>query len=251
VTLASEALTRVQLCGPLLVERDEQRLDGRLPGRQGRLLFAYLTVHRHRVVDRAELVEAVWPTGAPASSDTALNALLSKLRAVLGEGILPRGATLRLELGSAWVDVEVAAAAIHRAESAVALGEWVRAWGPALVALFVAEREFLPGEDAGWVDEQRRQLGELRLRALDSYAAAALGIGGTELAAANRAARQLVQLAPFRESGYRYLMQALARQGNVAEALGVYSSLCDLLRDELGAVPSPSTRAVYEELVVS
>ena len=116
------------------------------------------------------------------------------------------------------------------------------------MTLFVAERELLPGEDAPWIDEQRHQLAELRLRALECYAAVGLNLAGTELSAAIRASRQL---SPLRESGHRCLMQALARQGNVAEALRVYSGLCDLLRDELGVSPSAPTRAVYEELVLA
>jgi SARP family transcriptional regulator, regulator of embCAB operon len=112
--------------------------------------------------------------------------------------------------------------------------------GPALTALFVAEREFLPGEDTPWIDEIRHQLTELRLRALECYGAAGLGLGGTELAGAVRAGRQLTRLAPLRESGYRYLMQALAAQDNLAEALGVYGQLSDCLRDQLGVSPSPA-----------
>ena len=113
------------------------------------------------------------------------------------------------------------------------------------MALFVAERDFLLDEDADWIDVERRRLAELRLRALECYGTAGLGIGGTELAAAVRAGRRLVELAPLRESGYRCLMLALAAQGNQAEALRVYSGLCDTLRDELGVSPSaaraPST----------
>jgi DNA-binding SARP family transcriptional activator len=133
----------------------------------------------------------------------------------------------------------------------VAQLDWTRAWGPALTALFVAERDFLPGEDAPWIDEIRHQLTELHLRALESYAAAGLGIGGTELAAAVRAGRQLTRLAPLRESGYRYLMQALAAQGNVAEALGVYRQLSACLRDELGVSPSPATRELHQHLLAA
>ena len=59
----------------------------------------------------------------------------------------------------------------------VAQQDWRRAWGPAQVALFVAERGFLPGEDAGWVGETRNQLSVLHLRALEAYAATELGIG--------------------------------------------------------------------------
>jgi hypothetical protein len=75
----------------------------------------------------------------------------------------------------------------------------------------VAERGFLPGEEALWIDEIRHQLKVLRLRALECYAAAGLGIGGTELAAAVRAGRQLIRLAPLRESGYRRAAADLRR----------------------------------------
>jgi DNA-binding SARP family transcriptional activator len=120
-----------------------------------------------------------------------------------------------------------------------------------LVALFVAERDFLPGEDAPWIDEIRHQLVVLRLRALECYAAAELGIGGAELAGAVRAGRQLIRLAPLRESGYRYLMQALAAQDNLGEALHVYTQLCECLRDQLGVPPGPATRELYERLLAA
>jgi len=115
----------------------------------------------------------------------------------------------------------------------------------------VAERDFLPGEDAPWIEETRRQLTEIRLRALECYAAAGLGVGGTELVAAARASRQLTRLAPLRESGYRYLMRALAAQGNLAEALDVYGQLSECLRDQLGVSPSPATRELYEALLAT
>ena len=86
-------------------------------------------------------------------------------------------------------------------------------------------------------------------RALEAYALAALGTGGTELPAAVRAGRQLIRLVPLRESGYQLLMRALAAQGNVAEALRVYSNLSDVLRDELGVSPCSATQAVYDQLL--
>jgi SARP family transcriptional regulator, regulator of embCAB operon len=251
VTLVSAHPVRIQICGPLVFERDGQRLDDLLPARQGRLLFAYLVINRHRQVPRDEVAEALWREPDPAAVDARLNPLLSKLRRVFGAGTVEGRSTLRLSLPGAWVDLEAAAAAIHRAESSVAQRDWARAWGPALTALFVAERGFLPGEDAPWIDEVRNRLTELRLRALECYAAAALGIGGTELAAAVRAGRELTRLAPLRESGYRYLMQALAAQDNLAEALDVYGQLSECLRDQLGVSPSPATRELYRRLLAS
>lgn len=251
MTSAAPRPVRIQICGPLAIERDSQRLDGLLPGRQGRLLFTYLVVNRHRHLPRDELAEALWREPDPAAVDARLNPLLSKLRRVFGADTVEGRSTIRLGLADAWVDLEAAAGAIHRAESSVAQQDWARAWGPALTALFVAERGFLPGEDAPWIDQIRHQLTELHLRALECYAAAGLGLGGTELAAAVRAGRQLTRLAPLRESGYRYLMQALATQDNLAEALGVYGQLCECLRDQLGVSPSPATRELHERLLAA
>ena len=251
MTLPSSHPVRIQICGQLAIERDGQRLDHRLPGRQGRLLFTYLVVNRHRQIPRDELAEALWREPDPAAVDTRLNPLLSKLRRVFGADAVDGRSALRLSLPGAWVDLEAAAEAIHRAESSVAQQDWMRAWGPALTALFVAERGFLPGDEAPWIDEIRHQLTVLHLRALECYAAAGLGIGGTELASTVRAGRQLVRLAPLRESGYRYLMQALAAQGNLAEALGVYGQLSECLRDQLGVSPSPATRELYQRLLAA
>jgi DNA-binding SARP family transcriptional activator len=173
------------------------------------------------------------------------------MRRVFSPDAVDGRALLRLHLPGAWVDLEAAVDAIHRAESAVSQQAWARAWGPALVALFAAERGFLPGEDAPWIGQIRHQLSEIHVRALECYAAASLGLGGTELAGAVRAGRQLVQLAPLRESGYRALMQALAAQDNLAEALTVYGTLADHLREQLGVSPSPATRELYQRLLAA
>ena len=138
---------------------------------------------------------------------------------------------------------------MHRAESALALGDPHAAWGPSQVAMFVAGRPFLAGEEAQWIDEERRRLGELHVRALEAYASSTLGVGGTELAAAVRASRRLVALEPYRESGYRILMDALAREGNSAEALLVYDALRTRLRDDLGINPSPATQELHRRLL--
>jgi DNA-binding SARP family transcriptional activator len=251
VTTASRPGLRIQICGSLSIDRDGERLENRLPGRQGRLLFTYLVVNRHRRVPRDALAEALWQEPDPAAVDARLNPLLSKLRGVFGAGAVDGRSTIRLELPDAWVDVEAAVEAIHRAESAVAQEDWRRAWGPCLTALFVAECDFLPGEEAPWIDEMRRQLDLLRVRALESYAATELGIGGTELPGAIRTGRRLIDLAPLRESGYRLLMEALAAQDNLAEAIRVYGELCDSLRDQLGVSPSPASRELYERLLAA
>jgi DNA-binding SARP family transcriptional activator len=224
-------------------------VDGDLPGRQGRLLFAYLTLQRRRLVTRSELVEALWPIAPPAAADSALNAVLSKLRRALGADALDGRGELRLALPGAWVDVEAAFEAIHRAEGAVARGAWAEVWGPARVALHIARRGFFPSEEAPWVEEQRRSLADLELRALETIAESSLELGPGEHDSALRSGRDLVRLKPHRESGYRLLMHALAAEGNTAEALGVYEQLRVRLRDDLGASPSRATQELHRSLL--
>ncbi|MGO4600392.1 AfsR/SARP family transcriptional regulator [Terrabacter sp. 2YAF2] len=248
MTLASPIATRIQLCGPPVIELQGQRLDDRLAGHQSVLLFAYLVLNRHRVSSRDDVQRALWPDGPGHASG--LNPLVSKLRKVLGAGLVEGRSGLRLRLPSdAVVDVEAARRAVHTAESQIALAHWKQAWAPAQVAMFITEREFLPGEEAPWIEEERRELTAVALRALQAYAVAALGTGGTELPAAVRAGRRLVRLAPLHESGHQVLMQALAREGNVAEALTVYADLQVLLREELGVSPSASSQRVFEGLL--
>ncbi len=46
-----------------------------------------------------------------------------------------------------------------------------------------------------------------------------MGLGVAEFGSTERAARALVSLSPFRETGYQLLMRALIAQGDVSEAL--------------------------------
>lgn len=233
-----------------MAELGGRRVETLLPGRKGRLLFVYLVANRTRDATAAELAHAVWQDDPPPGAEATLRTLVSKLRRAIGTDALGRGGRYRLELpGEVHVDLEAAQDAIHRAETAVAAGDWARAWGPAQVALFTARRGFLPGEAATWIEERRRMLGELELRALECYAAASLGVGGVEIPSAERTARRLVEREPFRESGHRLLMRALAAGGNVADALRAYERLATLLRDELGVDPGPETKDLHRSLL--
>ena len=121
---------------------DGSRVEGGLPGRQGRLLFAYLAANRWRASSRAELMEAVW-----------LSALVSKLRRLVGPDRLEGRSELRLALpDDAWIDAEAAGEGLHRAEAAHARGDWPAAWVAARVAQHIALRPFLAGDDAPWID---------------------------------------------------------------------------------------------------
>ena len=242
--------TRIQLCGRLVVRLDGQRVEDSLPGALGLLLFAYLVLNRLRRIERDELLIAVYGEEATRDHNPRLSVLLSKLRRVLGPELLVGRAQIELLLpANAFVDVEAALEALHRAESHVANGEWAEAWGPSGVAYHVATRPLLKSHDRPWLDDWRRRLDDVRVRGLECFAAARLGLGGPTLPQAADCARQLIELAPFRETGHRILMEALERSGNVAEALRAYDRLRVMLRDELGVAPSPAVQNVYRRLL--
>ena len=157
---------------------------------------------------------------------------------------------VRLDLGpDAFVDVEAARAGVHESESLVTAGRFWDAFPGAVVSSAIAEREFMRGEDAPWIDETRRELADLWIRATECTVRIYLAAGDVERPAAERLARDLVARAPFRESAYCLLMRALAEQGNLAEAILVYDDLRSRLSEELGTSPSPATRELHARLL--
>jgi DNA-binding SARP family transcriptional activator len=245
---------RIYLAGEpcLATDRSLIRAD-RLPGRQGRLAFVLLVSERARPVTRDELAEALWPQQPPAAYEVALSAIASKLRGLLGEAGLARGALqavdgcYRIDLGpGSWVDTEAALEAVHAAEAALRLRRYREAYGPAVVAAAILRRPFLAGFEGGWIESRRQELRGLRLRALDVLAE--VHLWNREPALALRAAEEAVTLEPYRESGYRRLMLIHLAAGDRAEARRVYERCRRLLADDLGEEPAPETRAVLAQL---
>ncbi len=226
-----------------MAEIDGRRVEAELPGRLGRHLFVFLVLNRLREVSRDELVAALWPDGV----DAGLAPLLSKLRRLAP---VTGRSELRLALPDpAWVDLEAAGDALHRAESAVARGDAHAAYGPARVTQHIAMRGFSVGLELPWAVEARARLERMHARALELLAGACLDIGGAELATGVRAAQRLVSIEPFSEAGHRLLIQLLAARGERAEALRAFDALRILLREELGVTPSAETQRLHQALL--
>ena len=235
----------IRLCGPVTLRREGHDVDIALPGRQGRALLAYMVQFRHRSVTRAELTDALWGEDVPAAADNALSALISKLRKSLGAECLQGRRELRLAPpGSVFVDAEAGEEALSAAEAALAAGNAQRAAQQARGAIEQIAGPYVPEHDADWVWDRRRELDLVRVRALEALADACVRLG--EFGAAEQASLAAVSAAPFRESGYRLLMEVHLLAGNQAEALRVFDDLRRVLRDELGTVPGPEAQAVYE-----
>ena len=232
------------------VDHGGRSLGGALPGRQGRLLFAYLVLNRDRDCGRGELIDLLWPERPPAAADTALSALLSKLRRALGDGVLAGRSELRFAPAEAVaVDVEGSAEAVTRGEAAIDAQDWEQAAADAREVLAVDLQTFLPDCDGPWVNELRRELETIRLRGLETLAEACLRRGGRELGTAEQAARAAIAAAPFRESAHRLLMEIHEAAGNPAEALRAFEDLRILLRDELGTTPGQAAMIVHDRVL--
>jgi SARP family transcriptional regulator, regulator of embCAB operon len=244
--------TRIYLAGRLAVEHEGRLVlqERDFPGRQGRLAFACLAANRSRSVPRDELVTALWGASPPAELDATFSAVLSKLRALLRHaGLIStvielQHGTVEMRLpAAAWIDLEAAANAVDEAEGALRSGDAARAWSFANVVVSIARRGFLPDEEAPWIEARRTRLRLSLSRALQCLSAVSAERG--EQALAVEYVGEVIALEPFRETAYRELMRLHARMGNRAEALRVFGRCRQLLRDELGANPSPQTEAVF------
>src|ERR1044071_8350858 len=95
--MAPDGDTRIQLCGRLVVRLEGRRVEGRLPGPLGQLLFSYLVLNRLRRIDRDELLIAVYGEEATPAYAARPSVLLSQLR-----GVVDRKST-RLNSSHEWI----------------------------------------------------------------------------------------------------------------------------------------------------
>ena len=238
------------LFGGLQIRLADGDVVEQLPGRQGRALVAYLVLNRDRPVSRDELLNVLWPSQPPAAPEAALSSLLTKVRRAVGQGLITGRQALLLQLpDDAYIDVQVVVEQTERAERALDESDHATVLEAAQAALDVLAQPLLPDLEGEWVETWRRRFGALEPRALEVTARAGLALDGAHLRTAERAACALVELEPFREGGYALLMEAQARQGNAAEALRTFEQVRVLLRDELGAFPSPSLVALHDRLL--
>lgn len=239
---------RVDVCGQLKVIVDGKRREADARP-QIKVLIGFLALHRGRTVGREDLVRAVWGEDAPPARQACLSSLLSRARGLLREGaIVGRGGTSLHLSNDVTVDFHDARRWLSDAEAALAGATPEAALQAAERAIAIADRGVLVGEDCAWLEDWRRDLAELGIRARECAVEAALLAGGSGPAAVDHA-RQLVAAEPYLESAHGLLMRALAAQGNVAHALAVYEQLRTRLDEELGLAPGPQLRELHARLL--
>jgi DNA-binding SARP family transcriptional activator/ABC-type branched-subunit amino acid transport system substrate-binding protein/DNA-binding beta-propeller fold protein YncE len=229
---------RVCVLGPVVVMRGAEVVP--VASARQRAILAVLALHAGEIVSVDDLVDGVWEeAGRPASAAGALQTQISRLRALLGDGIVetrPPGYVLRVPPER--IDVHVLRTGTACAQRALAEDDPERARRLAESAVGLLRGAPLADVvDAPFAPEAQRMLEEARLAAFECLIQARLELG--EHAELVDQLRALVGEAPYRERLWAQLMLALYRSGRQAEALDAYVEARRRFAEELGLEPSP------------
>lgn len=249
----TRAAMRIYVTGALIVASGDVVVGEKaLPGNQARLVLALLAIEHRRRVGHDEIAEELWPERLPRTWDTALRAIVSKLRASLVAGGVAGDEMIRSVSGcyelrfprDGWLDLDAAADALHVAEAQLDRGDVGAARANATVCNLICARHFLAGIDSPWVTAQRARIQSMRVRA-DACLAEAWAADG-DFARSARAAEKALELEPFRETLHRRLISSYAAAGDRAAAAYAYRRCRELLASELGVSPAPETVALFQ-----
>ena len=237
----------LRLAGAFAVVVDGTELSDREIGsRKSRTLLKVLAASRPRLTAGEQLAELLWDGDVPAGADRNIASLVSRLRAVLGAGII-RGGRSGYRLGDAGdvsVDLDVAARLCDQAERglarapAAALASAERAIGMLADGPGLADEPYL-----AWADPVRDEVRQLQRRV--RLAAAEAALAAAEPALAARYAEAAMTADSLDEAAYRWYMAATAGAGERAMALRAYADLRQHLADQLGTDPTPQTRELH------
>jgi predicted ATPase/DNA-binding SARP family transcriptional activator len=223
-------------------------LGGPLPRR----LLTALVAAQGQPVSDDRLTESVWENQPPASSQTAMQVYVSRLRRALSDtdrDALRRTATgYRLITAPGATDIERFTEQIGAARLLAASGRSDEA-----LPVFDAALRLWRGDpfadlpaDPG-VAAARAQLRELRDAAEEDRITVRLALGQEASAVAEL--EGLVRAAPYRERRWELLVLGLYRSGRQAEALAAVRRVRGLLADQLGVDPGPELRRLEQQVL--
>lgn len=212
-----------RILGPVEVE-----VAGRLVALTGqrRAILAVLLVRRGRPTTSARLVDELWGETPPPTAIKSVQVRVAELRRQL-----PPGTLVTRPDGYAVTGVALDAARFESELAVGHVGEALALWrGPAL-----------EGVDTPSARAEAARLEELRLGALEAWAAAEIA-AGREVAVVPEL-EAVVRAQPLRERSRALLMHALYRAGRQADALACYREGRAQM-SELGLEPGPDLRSL-------
>ncbi|MFF3738648.1 BTAD domain-containing putative transcriptional regulator [Streptomyces sp. NPDC002566] len=217
-------------------------------GARLRALLTVLALRAGRTVPAGLLVEEVWSGDPPADAPGALQALVGRLRRVLGaEAVASAEGGYRLAAGPDAVD-------LHRFERLTGDGLRALADGDPAKAAVVLDDALALWRDPVLADlpDRTSEAARWEARRLDAVRGrhtAALALGHGEQSLPELSA--LCGEHPLDEPLQALRLRALRAAGRTAEALVAYDGIRRLLADRLGSDPGPELRSVHAELLSS
>ncbi|MEU1591247.1 BTAD domain-containing putative transcriptional regulator [Micromonospora sp. NPDC005710] len=227
--------------GPLTTGRDEAQVD--VSGRGVRVVLGRLILSAGQTVLREELLDVLWPSGAPESAINLVQTYVSRLRRLLEPGRSPRALTsavklapggYRLQIDAGRLDVLTFRGLVLRARDTCikhpaqagelldrALGMW----------------RGDPLDDLDTLREHPAAVALREERVAASLLRAELAETPEQHAAAVRLLRPLADRYPLHEQVHASLMLALAATGRQADAFGVFDEARRRLAEQLGVDP--------------
>lgn len=227
---------RVRLLGTLEVEGMDPGLLGR---RQVRALLRMLSLEAGKPVSVDTLVDWMWGERPPARAAEQIGVLVSRLRGYVGADRVERtdaGYALRAD----WTDVGALEDYANESRRRLELGALSAARAAADAGLALVRGPLLADEpDAWWAEAGRARVDALVGQLAETGARAALAAQDWS-SAADLAELALVRR-PYDEALLRVQMEALARAGRAAAALGAFAEARERLAEGLGVSPSDET----------
>ncbi|MGW2857220.1 AfsR/SARP family transcriptional regulator, partial [Streptomyces sp. NPDC001215] len=246
-------MVTLKVLGSFRVEVNGRAVDA--GGRLARTVLVQLLLARGAVVPTERIIERLWPTRIPSSSQASLHAYIARLRRLLEPERAPRtparllvsapyGYALAVDESAvdAWVfEARVAACSATELSAHVAvegLTDALASWGGQPYAEFA---------DEPWTAGERARLEEVHRTARERLAAARLGCGQAAQALADAGA--LTREQPLHEEGWRLLALALWARDRQGDALAALRRARHVLGDELGVEPGPALVELEQALL--
>jgi DNA-binding SARP family transcriptional activator len=245
---------RYEILGPLRVSDGNDSAS--ISARKIEILLAVLLIRSDQVVATSQLITEVWGESAPRRATAALHVYISQLRKFLrrpsrrGSPIVTRPPGYLLRLGPDELDLHLFNQLVHQGraramaqrhmEASACLEAALSLWrGPALDDL--RDGPIINGF-ATWLEEER-------LECIEMLVDSDLALGRHRQLVGRLYA--LIAEHPLREALYRQLMLALYRSERRADALKVYQTARETLKDELGLEPSRALRRLQQAILTA
>lgn len=231
---------RVSLLGPLAIAGAKRSRRGL---RASALeLVAYLALHR-RVVQRDELLEALWPGEDPKRTRLRLHQAARDARRLLGGAVTSERDHYSLDRAAVDVDVDELKRLLTEADAAEA--EQAKELLEASLRLFRGEP--LSGSDYAWSDTELPRLRATFVDLLERVGRGRLEAG--DATGALDAAERGLGIDVLNESLWRLALEAESGLGLREAVTDRYERLRTLLDQRLGLEPAQETRLLYRVLL--